>query len=140
MKESAVLIIGAVVAGLMMLCGGFYIESLQTELKAAQEDVTTAQQATVDRDETIRLMLEKQRLNDQARKKLDASRASIRLALADRETTIRNLQNENIEMRAWAALALPDAVVRMQQHGPFTGATAYRERVSKSAAVQPASR
>lgn len=140
MKETAVLVICALVAGLVMVCGGFYIKSLQTDLKSAEDAVATARKATLARDAIITEMLKKQRLNDQARKQLDADRAGIRSDLAAREITIRNLQNENIELRSWTALALPDAVVRMQQHGPITGAAAYRERVHKSAAVQPAGR
>jgi LysB family phage lysis regulatory protein len=138
MKEIAAKLVCGLLAALLVLSGGLYIKSLRAELETAQDDIEDAHQDTLDRDETIRKLLAAQRRNDLARKQLQTAQTGIRSQLATRESLIRKLQNENDQFRAWAALSLPDAVVRLRQHGEITGAAAYRERMSQGAAVQPA--
>lgn len=128
----------AIVAGLLALCAGQYIKSQGDQLEAAQGAITQAKKETKGRDEIISNLLKKKRRNDAARKELETQQTGIRATLATRESMIRKLQNENAELRAWAAVSLPDAVVRLHQHGQITGAAAYRERVLQGAAVQPA--
>lgn len=140
MRAAGVAIVCAALAGLLALCGGFYIRTLHDELETSQKAAKEAKQATEDRDETIRKLLASKRRNDLARKRLDENQGGIRAMLADRETNMRKLQNENPETRAWSAVSLPDVVVRLRQHGPITGAADYRKRMHESGTLQPAGR
>lgn len=128
----------AVVAGLLAVAAGFYIASLRSQLELAGEELATAKQGVVDRDNIIGQLRETERTNDLARARLEGERSGIRSLLETRENQIRNLQRENDEYRAWAAIAVPLPVSRMREHGPIVGAAAYRERMSQGAALPPA--
>lgn len=61
------------------------------------------------------------------------------LQLADsRLQTIRNLSNENEELRTWATQPLPGAVVRMYQRPSFQSATDYLEYLRLTNPLHPA--
>lgn len=138
MKDIAGQLVALVLVVLLGVAGFFYVHALQADLDKAKTDLTAAQAQTLERDATIRQLLERDRRNAQALEQLETTRAGIQATLAVRETTIRNLERENAEMRSWAAAPLPGPVVRLLEHGPITGAAAYRERMSAGAAVQPA--
>lgn len=128
----------AVVAGLLAVAAGFYIASLRSQLDLAAEELTHAKQGVVDRDNIIGQLRETERTNDLARARLEGERSGIRSLLETRENQIRNLQRENDEYRAWAAIAVPLPVSRMREHGPIVGAAAYRERMSPGPGLPPA--
>lgn len=138
MKDFAGQLVALALVVLLGLADLFYVRGLRADLANTRADLTTAQAATAARDTTIRQLIERDRRNDQALKQLNTDREGIQATLALRETTIRNLERENAEMRAWAASPLPGPVVRLLDHGQITGAAAYRERMSAGAALQPA--
>jgi LysB family phage lysis regulatory protein len=129
---------GALLALLLAGAGGWYIYALRADLHTAQDERDDAQQATLDRDTVIKGLQDTAKRNEAARAKLETSQAGIRSTLTDRETLIRNLQNENAELRTWATGPVPAAVVRLREHEAITGAAAYREYVSRSSALQSA--
>lgn len=138
MNQIAERIVCGLVACLVATAGILYVRSLHSELETAHTALTTATQGIADRDDTILEMQRYQRQNEAARAKLEDERTGIKTALFNRETLIRNLENENAELRAWSAVALPDAVIRLREHAPQTGATAYRESVRERDALHPA--
>jgi LysB family phage lysis regulatory protein len=138
MKDIAGKLVALALVVLLGATGFFYVHALHADLDKAKTDLTDAQCKTAERDATIRQLLERDRQNAKALQQLETTRAGIEATLAVRETTIRNLERENAEMRSWAAAPLPGPVVRLLEHGQITGAAAYRERMSAGAAVQPA--
>lgn len=138
MKDMAGKLVTIALVFLLGLAGFFYVDALQADLDKAKTDLTAAQDATAARDTTIRQLLERDRRNGKVLQQLAKDSAGIQDTLDARETMIRNLERENAELRSWAVAPLPAPVVRLLEHGQITGAAAYRERMSSSAAVQPA--
>lgn len=62
----------------------------------------------------------------------------LRLGLAKRERTIKELKLENDELRNWADQPLPDAARRLRERPALTGADAYRDWLSGRDAVHAA--
>ncbi|MEX5545246.1 Rz-like lysis system protein LysB [Pseudomonas pergaminensis] len=62
----------------------------------------------------------------------------LRLGLAKRERTIKELKFENDELRKWADQPLPDAARRLRERPALTGAAAYRDWLSGRGAVRAA--
>jgi LysB family phage lysis regulatory protein len=140
MNGLAARIVAALGAILIALAAFWYVRSLRAELATAKQAEATARQGNADRDATIRELQLYARRNEAARARLESDRDAIRSNLATRELTIRNLENENAEFRAWSAVAVPAVVSRLRDHGTITGAAAYRERLSGRDALQPAGR
>lgn len=69
---------------------------------------------------------------------LRSQQAQLRLGLAKRERTIKELKLENDELRKWADQPLPDAARRLRERPALTGAAAYRDWLSGRDAVRTA--
>lgn len=129
---------GGLLVALLAGAGAWYLFSLRADLHSAEEERDDALQAQFDRDAVIKQLQETARKNELARKALATTQSAIRSSLGDREILIRNLQNENAELRDWAAVSLPAAVVGLRDHETITGAADYRKHLSSSSALQPA--
>ena len=70
---------------------------------------------------------------------LRSQQDQLRLGLAKRERTIKELKLENDELRKWADQPLPDAARRLRERPALTGADAYRDWLSGRGAVRAAS-
>lgn len=110
----------------------------ESALEAAQASLHQSEQLSTQRQATITSLQTQARINAQAQAEQRSREAEIRATLHRRELTIRSLQRENDEMRQWAGVSLPDAVVRLREHPTYTGAAAYRERLPHPDTVQPA--
>jgi LysB family phage lysis regulatory protein len=71
--------------------------------------------------------------------KLLTLQGDLRTGLAQRERQIEDLKHEIKELQEWADQPLPDAARRLRQRPAITGADAYRQWLSGSGAVHPAS-
>lgn len=71
--------------------------------------------------------------------KLLTLQGELRTGLAKREQQIEDLKHEIKELQEWADSPLPDAARRLRQRPAITGADAYRQWLSGSGAVHPAS-
>lgn len=71
--------------------------------------------------------------------KLLTLQGELRTGLAKREQQIEDLKHEIKELQEWADRPLPDAARRLRQRPAITGADAYRQWLSGSGAVHPAS-
>ncbi|PFH10547.1 LysB family phage lysis regulatory protein [Collimonas sp. PA-H2] len=108
------------------------------DLKAAKERAARAEQATRDRDDTLKTLMEAATRNKKAAAKLQAARDNIAATLTERENLIESLQHDDPTIRTWADTALPDAVARLWEHPAVTGADDYRQRLPSAHALQPA--
>lgn len=73
-----------------------------------------------------------------AQAKLRTEQSALRLALAQRQSTIEDLKRENEQYRTWAAGLLPDAARGLYERPAITGAAGYRDWLSGRGAVRPA--
>jgi LysB family phage lysis regulatory protein len=74
-----------------------------------------------------------------AQASLRSTQNLLRQGLSDRETQIQELKRENADLRQWAEQPLPAAARRLRQRPALTGAAAYRDWLSRSGALRPAS-
>jgi LysB family phage lysis regulatory protein len=125
---------------LMAALAYLYVDGLQARLAKAEDDVRIERQAVADRDGTILQLRELDHRKEVAAAELEGERNGIQQGLNTRQIEMRKLQDENAEIRAWAAVAVPADVVRLREHGPLTGAAAYRQFLSQGSALQPARR
>lgn len=138
MNGAAIGAAGALLVAVVAAAAGVYVTDLRGDLVRMRADLVAAKATTSERNDTIRQLLERDRINSAALAKLKDDQTGIQATLALRETTIRKLEDENAELRTWAAAPLPDPVVRLLEHGTLTGAAAYRERMSAGASLHPA--
>lgn len=138
MNSIALRVLMALAAVLAALAAFWYVQSLRAELETAQLNEKTARQGIADRDDAIKQLRDDAREKDHAREKLESDRNGIRSNLATRELMIRELQNENKELRDWSSVRLPGVVIGMRDHPALTGAAAYRERMRQGDALHAA--
>lgn len=132
---------GQILALLVMAAMAYlYVDGLRAKLSKAEDDTRTARQEVVDRDATITELRALQQRQEVAAAKLEGERNGIRQALNNREILMRKMQDEIPEIRAWSVAAVPDPVVRLREHGPISGAAAYRQFLSQSPALPAARR
>jgi LysB family phage lysis regulatory protein len=97
----------------------------QTEEKVERQATTIA---------TLNDTLTEQR---QAQTALQETQAKLRQGLATRQLQIEELKRENQELRQWADQPLPAAARRLRQRPAITGATGYRDWLSRRDALHP---
>lgn len=136
--------LGARLAGILGLLAVvglayLYVDGLRARLAKAEGEAGAAQTALSESAQTITRLKGLMQEREVAAAKLEGERNAIRDELSKREMLMRKLQDENAEIRAWAAAAVPGPVVRLREHGPITGAAAYRQFMSESSAL-PATR
>ncbi len=125
-------------AALFVAVLGLVIVIQRGSLKAAQERIEHAEQATRDRDDTIKALTDAAARNKAAAAKMQLARDSIAATLTERENHIESLQHENATIRSWADAPLPDAIVRLRERPAATGAGAYAQRLPSSDALPAA--
>ena len=126
------LIVKSVIAALFVAVLGLVIYVQRSSLIASQERVERAEQATRDRDGTIKTLTEVAARNKQAAAKLQDDRDRIAATLTERENLIESLQHENATIRSWADTPLPDAIARLRDRPATTGADNLPQRLPAS--------
>jgi len=126
------LIVKSVIAALFVAVLGLVITIQRSSLIAAQDRVERAEQATRDRDSTIKTLTEAAARNKQAAAKLQDDRDRIATTLNERENLIESLQHENATIRSWADTPLPDAIARLRDRPAATGADHLPQRLPAS--------
>lgn len=130
----------AVILALVMAAtmGYLYVDGLQAKVAKAETDVDAANKALADSIDTITQLRDLAQRREVAAAKMEGERNGIREAANNREILMRKLLDENAEIRSWAAAAVPAPVARLRDHGPITGAAAYRQYLSQGAALPAA--
>ncbi|WP_442783680.1 Rz-like lysis system protein LysB [Collimonas fungivorans] len=131
-------IVKSLISALFVGVLGLVIYVQYNGLKEAQGRIKDAEQASRDRDDTIKVLTAAANRNKKAAAELQGERNSIAATLTERENLIENLQHENTTIRTWADAPLPDAIARLREHPATTGAAAYAERLSGSDALSVA--
>ncbi|GJH39066.1 hypothetical protein CBA19CS91_39935 [Paraburkholderia hospita] len=115
----------------------FYVQSLRSDVKVANDAATTAQHVADERGATIDMMRADQQANADAVKRLEDYRASLDKADRDRSTKYEEAKNDP-QVNAWATAVVPDAVAGLYQRPAVTGSAAYLA-LRRGDAVQPSS-
>lgn len=123
----------------LCLLAYLYVDHLQDKAAAAAKALDDARDGIADRDRTITALSDLATQKALSASKLEGERNAIRAQLSTREIEMRKLQDENADVRAWAATAVPAPVAGVRDHPTFSGAAAYREYLSKGAALPVAS-
>lgn len=139
MKSVALRALMALTVILAVLAAVSYVRGLRADLAAAQQAEQLARQGNADRDDIIKGLREDAKAKEQARARLEADRNEISSNLATRELMIRDLENENKELRDWSAVRLPGVIIGLRDHPAITGAADYRQRMRTSDALQSSS-
>jgi LysB family phage lysis regulatory protein len=127
MNELAGRLVCGLLVAILALSGASYVRRLQNELATSQAAAETAQQGIANRDADLKTLREGQKAKDAARAKLEGERDALRLMLSNRETLIRNLEDENPVIRAWSDAPVPGDIVRLREHPAYAGAANYRD-------------
>ncbi|WP_439856418.1 Rz-like lysis system protein LysB [Pseudomonas yamanorum] len=108
----------------------------KTELaKAAAKTARDDADRNLETAKTLTATLKQER---DAQSLLRSQQDQLRLGLAKRERTIKELKLENDELRKWADQPLPDAARRLRERPALIGADAYRDWLSGRDAVRAA--
>jgi LysB family phage lysis regulatory protein len=126
------------VAVIVFLLAYLYVDHLQNKTATAERVAQQAESTITERNQAIIALGEVAKQKGELAARLEGERNSIRSQLGNREIEMRKLQNENVEVRAWAAAAVPEPVAGLRDHPTLTGAAAYREFLSKGAALPAA--
>jgi LysB family phage lysis regulatory protein len=129
------LIVKSLISALFVgaLCLVIYVQ--RGSLNVAQERVERAEQATRDRDGTIKTLTDTAARDKKAAAKLQDDRDRIAATLNERENLIESLQHDNATIRSWADTPLPDAIARLRDRPAATGADHLPQRLSASDAL-----
>jgi LysB family phage lysis regulatory protein len=132
------LIVKSLISALFVgaLCLVIYVQ--RGSLNVAQERVERAEQATRDRDGTIKTLTDTAARNKQAAAKLQDDRDRISATLTERENLIESLQHDNATIRSWADTPLPDAIARLRERPATTGADNLPQRLPGSGTLPAA--
>ena len=130
----------ALFAALGLLAWGQY---QQSQAVAARETLAAERQqqaeARIQRQaNTITILAAALEGERAAQASLRSTQNLLRLGLTEREQQIEVLKRENSDLRAWANRPLPSAAQRLRKRPAITGANAYRDWLSRSRALQPA--
>jgi len=125
-------IVKSLISALFVGVLGLVIYVQHNGLKEAKDRTLRAEQATRDRDGTIKTLTAVADRNKRAAAKLQDDRNNIAATLTERENLIENLQHDNATIRSWADAPLPDAIARLRERPAATGADAYTQRLPRS--------
>lgn len=143
LRPAPFLLGGAIVIPLVMTLAiwgtGQFLDANEAKTKRLEEQLETAQ-ITAERNlaNTNELIATLTAVRD-GQAKLLMLQGDLRTGLAQRERQIEDLKHEIKELQEWADRPLPDAARRLRQRPAITGADAYRQWLSGSGAVHPAS-
>ncbi len=100
------------------------LTTLRADLMVAKEGIRAAQQSTQARDALIHTLQEHAERQNHAVQRLQSTQEAIRSTYTQREDTIRR-SYEKGDNQTWAITHLPDSIIRLRTHGPYTHAAAY---------------
>ena len=114
------------------------IDVAEGKTERAQDAAKTARDDAARNLKTANTLADTLKQERDAQSLLRSQQDQLRLGLAKRERTIKELKLENDELRKWADQPLPDAARRLRERPALTGAAAYRDWLSGRGAVPPA--
>ncbi|SUW59096.1 phage lysis regulatory protein, LysB family [Burkholderia oklahomensis] len=112
--------------------------TLRAQLDRATDDARRAKHEAQASAAVIERLLADAKDKDAQREQLDRARAGVDATLATYRNELRRLIDENAAVRAWAAGALPDDVVRLHASPALNGADDYAQRMRGGDALHDA--
>lgn len=106
------------------------VDTLQTDLKAANDKAKEAEQREKLKDGTIDTLTGELDTQATAAAQLQRQLGDLTITAATRADTIKRLKRENDELKEWADRPLPDPVVRLLKRPTITGAADYQAHLS----------
>lgn len=106
------------------------VDTLQTDLKAANDKAKEAEQREKLKDGTIDTLTGELDTQATAAAQLQRQLGDLTITAATRADTIKRLKRENDELKEWADRPLPDPVVRLLKRPTITGAADYQANLS----------
>jgi LysB family phage lysis regulatory protein len=132
------LIIGALIALIITgLCGviSWQYQANAQHIKEKAEKTQLAEQRLL----TIRTMESNYKLQAESLQALAKEQRDITTGFNQRDQQIQRLQHENQQYKNWAATHLPTSVKRLRTRPAITGSSEYRQWLSHSNPLLPAS-
>ena len=114
------------------------IEVAEGKTEQAKAAARTAREDADRNLATVNTLTDTLKQERDAQSLLRSQQDQLRLGLAKRERTIKELKLENDELRNWADQPLPDAARRLRERPAITGAAGYRDWLPGRGAVPPA--
>ena len=106
------------------------VDTLQSDLKAADDKAKEAEQREKTKDRAIDTLNSELDTQAEAAAQLQSQLGELSMTAATRADTIKRLKRENAELKEWADRPLPDPVVRLLQRPTLTGAADYQAHLS----------
>lgn len=106
------------------------VDTLQTDLKAANDKAKEAEQREKLKDGAINTLTGELTAQATAAATLQRQLGDLTITAANRADTIKRFKRENAELKEWAARPLPDPVVRLLKRPVITGAADYQAHLS----------
>ncbi|AJX81300.1 phage lysis regulatory, LysB family protein [Burkholderia pseudomallei 7894] len=129
----------ALLALIVLVASCQHSRALRTQLDRATDDARRANHDAQASAAVIERLLADAKDKDAQRAQLDRARAGVDATLATYRNELRRLIDENAAVRAWAAGALPDDVVRLHASPALNGADDYAQRMRGGDALHNAS-
>lgn len=114
------------------------VDTLQSDLKAANDKAKEAEQREKAKDEVIDTLTGELDAQATAAATLQRQLGNLTITAATRADTIKRLKRDNAELKEWADRPLPDPVVRLLQRPALTGAADYQAHLSSPGALPTA--
>jgi len=122
------LLIGCVLLGLWL-----HAQQLRLQLAGAERDSARQAAGTAQAElRQLQQVLDQQRA---AQRQLQTTQHDLRRELDLRRRRLQELEDENRDLKAWAAQPLPAAARRLRQRPTLDGASAYRDWLSTGDAL-----
>lgn len=122
------LLVGCVLLGLLLHAQQLRLQLAGTERDSARQAAGTAQAEL----RQLQQVLDQQRA---AQRQLQTTQHDLRRELDLRRRRLQELEDENRDLKAWAAQPLPAAARRLRQRPTLDGASAYRDWLSAGDAL-----
>ncbi|MDM2835720.1 Rz-like lysis system protein LysB [Citrobacter sp. Cpo091] len=119
---------------------GWQLHKRNTVISQQDRDIGTLNQQLSDKTGQLLAVDLMARANDSLQLRLQQRNAELTAAVASRDQKIKELINENPEVKRWADTRLPDDVIRLQQRPAITGAAGYHAYLSGDNPLHAASK
>ena len=103
----------------------------------AESRATQAEQANLDRQQTIDTLTHTLQGERDAQRQLQTVQADLRREIDVRKARLKELEDENQTFKDWAAGQLPGVARQLRQRPALTGAAAYRQWLSGGDPLHP---
>ena len=108
-----------------------------TTVNFQKQQLTRLQQSLADKKGQLTAINLMAQANDRYQVRLQQQADALSAALTTKDKRIKELINENAELKSWADTPLPADVIRLRERPALAGGATYREWLSQSDAVSP---